>query len=403
MTAPMTRQMYKDMTTNQQFHFLRLSLVFVLLLGVTSLSGCGSATEANDGQTVAVVDTPPEPPPARKDAVAVFHTSDKSPYTTAFRDGAKTAATEKEVEIEWFNVPTGDAERQMTLLKDVVASRYAGIVFSPQEVGKFGESLEAAMQDESAVVICERPLSLDPTADQSKFNFATTDHFRCGQLVADHIKESIEDGFVLIIEDSDSPTSSDRRYGVEFGLKESKIKVVSSADLMKKVEGAETEPPTTLAEVLELFASNNTRPSSDESDADADADGDDAKETDEDDEEDTEEDSSTEDIFVVVASDAATTKEILGWKAKGGEGYSNWAIYGSGSWEGIEDELKSSALTATILEDPFLMGLSAVMTAADAIGGKEGNGLITTGEYLVTAEKLDIERLTKLLETNRRE
>ena len=172
---------------------------------------------------------------------------------------------------------------------------------------------------------------------------------------------------------------------------------------MKKVEGAETEPPTTLAEVLELFASNNTRPSSDESDADADADGDDAKETDEDDEEDTEEDSSTEDIFVVVASDAATTKEILGWKAKGGEGYSNWAIYGSGSWEGIEDELKSSALTATILEDPFLMGLSAVMTAADAIGCKEGNGLITTGEYLVTAEKLDIERLTKLLETNRRE
>ena len=76
-------------------------------------------------------------------------------------------------------------------------------------------------------------------------------------------------------------------------------------------------------------------------------------------------------------------------------------VCGYGAWDGVHTAIENGKLAATLLEDPYLIGYSAVMAMAHHLAGeKELGEYITTGEHVVSKEELEDPTTRRLIESN---
>ncbi len=329
------------------------TLCLGLLLIGSSLLGCGTSPSDKVDAASATQQTPPS------DKIAVVYYQSEGAFSTAVRAGAEAAAEEFKRELEW-HIPDATAADQTTRFEQAISDKVAGICVCPIDPISQMEVAEKANEAGIPVAVFEQPMAQGPQV----VTFAGTDHFHCGKVLLETITEGKKESKVLVIRHHEENLGSIQRLqGFETTAKEIEglTLVVSDADL-KTVSGDK------VAQVKQWIKAN--------------------------------------DGLTAVAALTPADTTILAKAVKGLELESELPIYGFGAAEATSRMLQDGELAAIILEDPYMMGYSAVMAMVDHLeGSAEGepmSDLIVTGEHLVTAETMDNDRNQRLLESNLR-
>lgn len=330
-------------------------LGWLLVAGcLLTANGCSYSSGSSKPETRA------EAPP-KSVKIAVIYYENNSPFGKAVYEGMENAAKEYKRTIDWESVPADDAEGQAGLVKAAVKRNVTGICLCPLDPDRLVAPVEAAIEAGIPVVIFERPLTEGPKI----VAFAATDSFRCGELAAAELAKRMGDkGTVLSLNSSpDDPAVRQRQFGFDYEMKgkHQDITVISAA---ARVPASETASRSSLKAMFERHV--------DQADA----------------------------VAALTASDSAQVQVLLG---SGPNDKQDLPLIGFGVWPQVAESIANGKVVGTLLEDPMLIGYSAIMAIDGHLTGEEIGGLITTGEHLVTKEKLQDEDVRRLLESNVRE
>ena len=110
-----------------------------------------------------------------------------------------------------------------------------------------------------------------------------------------------------------------------------------------------------------------------------------------------------EDSICLVVLSIEELDNVANAKEAAGKDYADVPVYSFGVNAQTVDAIKSQKLSATILDDPYMMGLTSVQKIADGLAGKPTSGLIAPNEFIVTSDNLEEARTEHLLGINIRE
>ena len=102
----------------------------------------------------------------------------------------------------------------------------------------------------------------------------------------------------------------------------------------------------------------------------------------------------------IVALTIDDFNEVLKGKKAAGEDYADVPVYSFGVDAQTVKSLQSQELAATILDDPYTMGLESVRALASGLDGEPVKGLRAPGEHIVTSDNLEDSRSEHLLRIN---
>ena len=316
----------------------RMGLAISLSL-LAMIVGCGQVEPKTEANT-----PPTEQPPAEHVAVLYYH--GVSPFSQAVRDGATNAADEFDVAVEWMDAEPGDIDQQKQLLHSAISERVRGICICPLDTVAIPEALKQADAAGIPVVVFEKELE-----EGSKIvSCATSDHFHAGVTMAKFVSGQVNgDAQVLLVHCATDADSATRLRGFEYAATN------DYTNLAVTQWDCAADP---IAELEQLEVS---------------------------------------DYDVLVTFNVADSQAVL----KKLPTDQQLTYCGFGSWSGIEDAIRDGRLAATMLEDPYLIGFSAVMALSTHLAGEETGEYISAGEHIVTADNLDTENVQRLLESNR--
>ena len=110
-----------------------------------------------------------------------------------------------------------------------------------------------------------------------------------------------------------------------------------------------------------------------------------------------------EDSICIVVLSIEDLDNVTNAKEAAGKDYADVPVYSFGVNGQTADAIKSQELSATILDDPYTMGLTSVQKIADGLDGNPTSGLIAPNELIVTSDNLDEAKTEHLLGINIRE
>ena len=319
----------------------KYSVLLILLLVVTG--GCGSAENTRQATGA---ETPAGP--QAKDALAVLFHRGNDPYSDAVREGISSAAEEYDIALEFMEASANNVDEQITLLSTAIKERFRGICIYPLDA-RITDTVKEASEAGIPVVTFGRELGRDVTV----VSHAGTDQFHAGFAMAEHLATKLDDDDLILLLDSEDDFDSQTRrngfvYAAEKELAKFEIVTVSCTD----------DPVDELQTALQ--------------------------------EHDT--------AAAIVGFNVGTSEAALSVA----DARQDLMICGYGVWPGTKVAMEKGHLEATMLEDPYLVGFSAIMAMANHLSGEqEVAAIIATGEHVVTVDNLEDANTIRRLETNR--
>ncbi len=353
-------------------------LLLLLLSGPlsTAFVGCGRPPRGEAATDASAAESPRIPrADTKRDTIALLFTDRRDSLATAFREGVEGEARQREMNIEWLEVPTGDGKAQAKQLAEVIKRGYRAICISPQATDPLSDDpLSELVQEANAasvpIVIFDHPLR-DATSDiGASFPFVATDHFHSGRQLTRWIFEhTLESGGKLLVLSMEEDRIGDERLlSIKHTAKEApRVECLVPADILSQSNSPEEG---SLAAVLDAFV-----PVADGAPA------------------------------AIVALRPSDTRAVIQWRRQWEQVHVkaklDWDVYGFGAWPNVAAEIRSGELTATVLEDPRLMGSSVVVTVANLLDGDRSlAGRVTADGQLLTVDTMDDKRMQALLQDN---
>ena len=354
----------------------RLLPICVSLLLVVA-SGCGSSTTANTDSTK------PPTPKELNPAIAVLYYDDGSPYCEAFREGVETAAKDRDTAVKWYDASS--AEEQSAVLDLAIEENHAAYCICPLAVDILADRSTALKDSGKPVVVMERPLTSEPLSEiDEQIAYVAPDHFYHGMQIRQLASKAFDEDSTIFVVTNDSFVANERLMGIEYSLRDS-----TTIKLAKSNEAAATTEDQTEETDDKEDGENEqeSQPALKTSDSIAESVTEFLKDND-------------PESVCIVALSIEDLDEVANGKDAAGEDYSNVPVYSFGADGETAEAVKSRVLSATILEDPYTMGLMCVRKIAEGLDGTPPTGLIAPDEHIITSENLDDSRSEHLLNIN---
>ncbi len=233
----------------------------VLCVTTLFLAGCGKSPESSGGA---------DAKQAGKLTIAVIPKATTHSYWKAAEAGARKAAAELNVNIEWQG-PLDDSKvaDQIGIFNNLAASGVSGIVLAPCDDKALVPHVRATTQRGIPVAIFDSPL--EGKAGTDFINYVATDNRKAGQIAARQLAKSIGDnaqygGNVLMVRFTEGSASTRLReegFTGEIG-EGGKLKIVSQQFTDGSMAGAQRVAETLLNNYVKdnkleldgIFASN---------------------------------------------------------------------------------------------------------------------------------------------------
>ena len=319
----------------------RFLVNLICWLAVALVAGCSSSEPTTTEATGATASE------RQSQKIAILFRDAEDPYSRAIRDGITIAAQEFDLQLEWMPTSADDSRRQLELLRKAIDEHFRAICIAPIAAEDLVQSLEEAAEAGIPVVALERAL---PKA-VPLVSFVSTDHFHLGRIVAQHVARQLEPGKLLLVNGSADDAADIRRQGFRYALNNSDLNGV------KVVECNCQQSTRVLQDALQQH----------------------------------------DDVVAIVALDtpgaAAAVQLVVARQL-------DVKVYGYGAWSGIASDIQQQHLTATVLEDPYIIGYSSMLALSTHFDGGENLEFIMPEPTIVTAGNLDEENVKRLLESN---
>ncbi len=269
--------------------------------------------------------------------------------------GAEAGAQEVgNVEIMWKGPESeGDTAGQINVVRNFITNGVDGIILAPNH----SQSLVAAVAEANAenipVVIFDSGLGKGPKI----VSYVATDNHHGGVLAAERLAESIgHKGNVILLRYKPGSESTEQREAgfLEAIAKEKEIKVLSADQY------AGTTPEEAMVKASQLL--NKYR-------------------------------DEVNGIFAVCEPNCNGTLEAL--KQSGLVGKVQFVAFDPS--ESLIQGLSDKSVAGIVLQDPFEMGRQSVLALAKQIKGEAVEAVVSTGEYVATAENKDKPPIDRLL------
>ncbi len=305
-------------------------------------AGCGSSESTSKEATGAATASP-----IRPERIAILIGQADDPYSQAIREGITVASQEFDLQLEWMDTPGNDSRQQAEMLQKAVDERFRAVCVAPMEASQLLAPLEAAAEAGIPVVALEKPLP----SNISLVSFVSTDHFHLGRIVAQHVSQELKAGKILLLNGSDDDAAATRRQGFQYALTNG-LTGLTAVDVNCQ--------ESVLTALWEAFQQHD-------------------------------------DVKAVVALDAPCAAAAVRLVA---DKQLTVKVYGFGAWPGIQTDIQQERLAASVLEDPYITGYSAMMALSTYFHGGENLEFIMPEPMIVTAGNLNQENIKRLLESN---
>ncbi|HPD47649.1 MAG TPA: substrate-binding domain-containing protein [Anaerohalosphaeraceae bacterium] len=316
----------------------RLALILVCVAGVVFMTSCRKGGAADGGG-------------ARKIKIAVIPKGTTHIFWQSVHAGAKKAAEEFGVEIEWIGPEReSDREKQIQIVDDCIVKKVDGVVLAPNDAKALVPSVERVTEKGIPCVI------IDSGVDTDKYvTFAATDNYQGGVIAARRMGEILNGkGKVLVLKYAPGSASTEERERGFFDTIAKEfpdIKIIDSKHGMDTVETslqAAEDLLTRHTEVDGFYACNETT--------------------------------------AVGTLQALTSAGRTGIK-----------FVGFDAGETLMGGLKQGIIDSLVVQDPFKMGYEGVKAVVDALNGRTVPKRIDTGVELVTLQRLEEPAIKQLL------
>lgn len=199
-----------------------LGAVFIAAASVT-LTGCPSPSSTSTTGTEGGTATSPGAPDAGKKLRLAFVTNNASDYWTIARKGTEKATKELPNVTVDFQLPSeGTAADQKRVVDDLLTKGIDGMAISP---------VDPANQTELLNSVAEKALLVTQDSDAPKSNRACyigTDNVAAGKQAGDLIKEALPEGgkIMVFVGKKDAQNASERIQGIRESLEGSKVEII---------------------------------------------------------------------------------------------------------------------------------------------------------------------------------
>ncbi|MBN1845927.1 MAG: substrate-binding domain-containing protein [Sedimentisphaerales bacterium] len=140
--------------------------------------------------------------------IAVIPKATNSVFWEAVHSGARAAAEENKVEIQWIgpDIET-DREKQIQIIEDAIVQQASGIILAPNDAKALVPVVEKIADRGIPCVI------IDSGIETKRYNsFLATDNYNGGVLAAQRMAEILQGkGMILIVEWTPNSASTDKR------------------------------------------------------------------------------------------------------------------------------------------------------------------------------------------------
>jgi ribose transport system substrate-binding protein len=325
-------------------YWLMIALVCVLACpGCESTDNAPAATETSAGDK------------SEKLRFAVIPKGTSHQFWLSVHAGAEAGAQEiGNIEILWKGPESeGDTAGQINVVRNFVTNGVDGIVLAPNH----SQSLVAAVAEANAenipVVVFDSGLGQGPTI----VSYVATNNLRGGELAAERLAESIgHKGKVILLRYIPGSESTEQREAgfLAAMAKEKDIEVISSDQY------AGTTPEEAMAKATQLL--NKYR-------------------------------DEVNGIFAVCEPNCNGTLEAL--RQAGLAGKVQFVAFDPS--ESLIQGLNDQSVAGIVLQDPFEMGRQSVIALAKHLKGETVEAVISTGEYVATADNKHTPPFDRLL------
>ncbi|HZN10444.1 MAG TPA: substrate-binding domain-containing protein [Blastocatellia bacterium] len=266
--------------------------------------------------------------------------------------GAQVAGREAGVEIDWKGPANEiDYTSQINIVEDAITRRVAGIVLAPSHRDSLVPVVERARREGIPVTIFDSGIGTE-----EYLSYVATDNVQGGEMAAERLAERLGgQGRVAVLGLKAGSVSTDERergFQERIKAKYPGIEIVAfrygEADRARSLDRA-TDILTATPDIDGFFASNE--PST------------------------------------VGAAQALKQKGLAG----------KVVLVGFDSSPNLTDDLRTGAIDALVLQNPYRMGYEGVKTLVAKLHGEEPARRIDTGVKLATKENLDSAEIQQLL------
>lgn len=323
------------MTRYHHIPFTSVCLTGLIALSIL-LGGCGQS----GNETVST----PQPPEDSKRVIAVVPKGTAHVFWQSVHAGAKTAAKELDVEIDWNGPQTETMkEMQISIVEDFIVRKVSGIVLAPQDENAMVGPVEKAARGGIPTAIFDSGINTE-----QYLSFVATDNYKGGVAAAHELAKRLNNkGSVIIIKvDPGSASTNDREKGFEDTLKESYPDI--------QVAGAQygySDREKSRAVTEDLLSAH----------PDVDA--------------------------IFGPNESSTFGALLALQARGLAGKKIFVGFDSSAE--LTKALEDGEIHALVLQDPFKMGYEGVKAIVQHLDGKPVERRIDTGVYVVTKENMN--------------
>lgn len=315
------------------------SIPFILLISLITLVGCGSKETGSQAGNASSNDGELE--------VGVVLKALNSDHWKFVEAGAKAAGEEYGVKVNVLGPPAETQfMEQVSMMEDQLTQGVDALLVAPSQPASAKPTFEQAKASGIPVLL------LDTDADfEDKVSFIGTGNYEAGRLGAEFIAKQVKKGdTVAIIRGAKGDnTHDDRTKGAEEVLKEKGIKVVVQPADSDRAKGASVMENILTAhpDVTAVYATNE------------------------------------EMALGALRTVQDKNKDVL-------------VIGFDGTPEGLES-VKNGGLTATIAQDPYMIGYLGVESAYKNAKGEKVEKRIDSGAEVITKETVE-EKMAKLNE-----
>lgn len=322
--------------------------LLVALVGSIAFSGCDSAkNDSAAGKSSGGKDG--------KLRIAVIPKGTSHQFWQSVHAGAEAGAQEVgNVEVLWKGPESeGDTAGQINVVRNFVTGGVDGIVLAPNHSQALIAAVAEANAENIPVAIFDSGLGKGPTI----VTYVATDNHRGGMLAAERLAESIgHKGKVILLRYKPGSESTEQREAgfLEAMAKEKEIEVISSDQY------AGTTPEEAMGKATQLL--NKYR-------------------------------DEVNGIFAVCEPNCNGTLEAL--KQTGLAGKVQFVAFDPS--ESLIQGLGDKAVAGIVLQDPYEMGRQSVIALSKHIKGESVEPVLSTGEYVATAENKESPPFDRLL------
>lgn len=316
----------------------RLALILVCVAGVIMVSSCRKGGSESGGE-------------AKKLRIAVIPKGTTHIFWQSVHAGARKAAEEFGVEIEWIGPEReSDREKQIQIVDDCIVKKVDGIVLAPNDARALVPSVEKVTGKGIPCVI------IDSAVDTDKYvTFAATDNYQGGVIAARRMGEILGGkGKVLVLKYAPGSASTEER---EKGFFDTVAKDFPNITIVDSKHGMDTVE-TSLQAAEDLLTKHT-------------------------------------EIDGFYACNETTAVGTL--QALTSSGRTGVKFVGFDAGDTLVGGLTAGKIDSLVVQDPFKMGYEGVKAVVDALNGKTVPKRIDTGVELVTRERLEQSAIKALL------